>query len=96
MLCKAILLWMWDGSNKGLSLPGAFLLLASIINGGLLSRTSLIVSRLGLVVRRWAGKRKEAGSTQSPASAHLFLSSKNVIYGHCLVTDFALAQLMKQ
>ena len=41
-----------------------------------------IVSRLSLVVRRSAGKRKDAGSTLRFGSP---FSSKIVIYGHCLV-----------
>ena len=41
------------------------------------------VSRLGMLVRRSAGKRKDAGS--SPRFGSPF-SSKVVIYGHCLVT----------
>ena len=44
---------------------------------------TLSVSRLGLVVRRSAGKRKGAGSTPRFGSP---FSSKMVIYGHCLVT----------
>ena len=41
------------------------------------------VSRLGLVVGRSAGKRKDIGSTPRFGSP---FSSKIVIYGHCLVT----------
>ena len=39
------------------------------------------VTRLGLVVRRSAGKRKDTGSIRRFGSP---LSSKIVIYGHCL------------
>ena len=42
-----------------------------------------IVSRLGLVVRRSAGKRKDVGSIPRFGSP---FSAKIVIYGHCLVT----------
>ena len=42
------------------------------------------VSRLGLVVRPSAGKRKDAVST--PRFGSPFSSPKNVIYGHCIVT----------
>ena len=48
-----------------------------------LCETALSMSRLGLVVRRSAGKRKDAGSTPHFGSS---FSSKIVIYGHCLVT----------
>ena len=44
---------------------------------------SLFVSQLGLVARRSAGKREDAGSTPRFGSP---FSSKIVIYGHCLVT----------
>ena len=49
------------------------------------------VGRLGLVVKRSACTRKDAGSTPRFDSP---FSSKIVIYGHCLVT--LTAQLMKQ
>ena len=43
----------------------------------------LFVSQLGLVVRRSAGKRKDAGLTPRFGSP---LSSKIVICGHCFAT----------
>ena len=43
----------------------------------------LRLRELGLVVRRSAAKRKDAGSTPRFGSP---FSSKMVIYGHCLVT----------
>ena len=41
------------------------------------------VSRSGLAVRRWAGKRKDLGSIPLRLS---FLFKKVVVFGHCLVT----------
>ena len=43
----------------------------------------MMVSQLGLVARRSAGEWKDTGSTPRFGSP---LSSKTVIYGHCLVT----------
>ena len=47
------------------------------------------VSRCGLAVRRYAGKQKDLDSI--PVGSPF--SSKNVVYGHCLVT--LPTQLMK-
>ena len=43
----------------------------------------LRVSRFGLAVRRWAGKRKDLGSIPLRLS---FLFKKVAVCGHCLVT----------
>ena len=54
---------------------------------------SVRVSRLGLVVRRSAGKRKDAGSTPAPLRLACLFKDCDL---WTLSLDFALAQLTKQ
>ena len=53
------------------------------MNSATLSPSEKNVSRFGLAVRRYAGKRKDLGSIPLRLS---FLFKKVVVCGHCLVT----------